>query len=139
MLHERLVNKRLDIINKWSIPYYSENQKNIILEDYNLFIVKTSDDFYDYIYNYKEGSFVTPNNLWNKINICKDEKDNLMYEGFATSIDLNENNMDLFKKNYSVDNNVNYGRYYSILNIDGSIKDDCLYQYDKKIILKKNI
>ncbi len=140
MIHERLIDGQLVEINKWPLKSYYFGMKNeAIINDLNLFQVQNGIGDFNALYNYKEGKFVVPQNVWKSVE-CGNHNNYLkIYNGFLAKFEI----LPDYEKDdvYSYINPVTnekivesfdaYDRYYyALLNIDGTIRGNKLFKGD---------
>ena len=102
----------------------------------NLFQVQNGSGNFNAIYNYKEGKFVVPQNTWGLVESGRGNSILKKYNGFLASFgirsDYEEDDV------YAYDNSitgerivesfeVEDGDYYAILDIDGTIRENKLF------------
>lgn len=138
MIHKRISNDRLVVINRWPLKEYQYGMNNIsVIKDLNLFKVQESDGNFDAIYNYKEGKFIISQNIWNSVDDGFNNKFLKKYNGFLATLkissDYEEDDTFIYDNPITEERivesfSVNDYNYYAILNIDGKIRDNKLFK-----------
>jgi len=139
MIHLRLIKGRLKEINRWYMnSYYFGSIHNVtVIQELNLFQVQNGGGDFNALYDYKNANFVVPRGIWHIIESGRGNNILKKYNGFLASFEI--------RSDYEEDNVFSYinpvtnkkivqsfgvwdGKYYALLNIDGTIRGNKLFK-----------
>ena len=139
MLHIRLVNGKLAIINRWVTNNYHIGfiHDLAVIKDLNLFQIQNDEGSFNALYNYIEGKFIVPLNTWKEIDAGKGNSILKKYNGFLAHFEIQSDYEE--DDEYSYINPITGERifesftvkddtYYAIINIDGTIRGNKLFK-----------
>ena len=139
MIHKRLNKDRLVVVNRWSLDSYvfGYDYNLTVIKDLDLFKVQKSDGNFDALYNYKEGKFIVPQNIFKKIDSGNNNSILKKYDGFLATLEISSD----YEKDdiYAYDNPITDERiveafsvydknYYAIIESDGKIRGNKLFK-----------
>lgn len=147
MVHQRLIDGSLVDINKWELITYYYGVKDVVLNDFNLFMVQGSHGRCGALYNYKEDRFVTKIGDWEIIssgNYAAGVEYHLphvnyleQYNCFLANFSINTTYQagDIISYTHPITRermvhsfNLTDGKYFALLNIDGTIRGNKLFK-----------
>lgn len=139
MIHKRLIDGKLSEVNRWYINSYYLNpiSGEEVIKDLNLFKIQNDMDGYDALYDYKKCRFVVPKGEWDLLEFGNHNQFVEQYNGILASFSVSSD--------YAEDDVISYtniltqekivesfvvkdGKYYAILNADGSIRANKLFK-----------
>lgn len=139
MIHERLIDGKLEEINRWYMNsyYFGSIHRVTPIKDLNLFKVQNGAGDFNALYDYKNGKFVVPRGDWGLLEFGSENKLLEQYNGilasFSISSDYEED--DSFSYVNPITNKkmvesfgVRDGNYYALLNLDGTIRGNKLFK-----------
>lgn len=139
MIHERLINGKLQEINRWNMKtyYFGSIHDETVIEDLNLFKVQGVSGNFSSLYNYKKGEFVIPRGEWGMLDFGRNNKNLEKYNGILGVFRLSSSRekSDTISYVNPLTNekivetfNVTDGDYYAIINLDGTIRKKKLFK-----------
>lgn len=139
MLHVRLVNEKIEVINRWHLNNYHFGfiHDITIIKSLNIFQVQNVEGNFNALYNYREGKFIVPIGIWNAIDAGRRNCILNKYNGFLAYFTVESDYEDDDK--YSYVNEVtgdrifesftiNDGTYFALINVDGTIRGNKLFK-----------
>lgn len=142
VIHQRLINEKIVTINKWFVQSKTYNAS--IIENLNLFFWK------NFIYDYKQGKFLVEQNNWDEITWVYNRRAHYdinfleSYNCFIASFEIKPDDIckchrSLITDEYSYETFGINERYYGILNIDGTIRQNKLFKGEDLTSIEETI
>lgn len=139
MVHQRLIDGKYINIKKWAIkPYYYDMiHYNAVIEDLNFFQVQNANGGFEAWYDYKNGKFIIEPGIWDEISLGTNNEYIDKYNGAIANFTIKSDyeNDDIIKYESAIDGKeklitfeVNDGKYFAILNLDGTIRNNVLFK-----------
>jgi len=149
MTHYKMENETLNYVMSWILKYYyfCDVKSRFILKEHHLFLIPTGRKI-DGIYNYELGKFIVKRGLWHNITLTNQGLTDIYptpsvnyleeYQGFIAYFTLEsdhkKDSKTLFWDNpYTKERmchrfHVSDNPYFAILNLDGTIRENKLFQ-----------
>lgn len=142
VIHQRLVNEKIVTINKWFVQSKTCNAS--IIENLDLFF------WTNFIYDYKQGVFLVEQDNWDKITWVYNRKLHYdinfleSYNCFIASFEIKTDDIGAWHHSLITDEGSykTFGtkeKYYGILNIDGTIRQNKLFKGENLTSIEETI
>lgn len=138
--HLRLVGNKIKVMNRWNIDFYfSKSHSSVLIPELNLFKIQNNRGQIGALYDYIRGEFVVQEGIWDEIiEVHKDVDFTAKYKGFVAQITIRSDYID--EENASFISPITgesiprfffvQEDYYAILNFDGTIRCNTLFEGD---------
>lgn len=139
MIHYKLVDDKIVKAKEWNIKEYNQDliHNFTVIQDYYLVYIKSKRT--SMLYNYKDEYIIFKNDIWDNVELGKDNEIFNKYNGILASFTVNSDieEDDIYTYTNKITNEkvtttfeVTEGTYYGILNLDGTIRDNKLFKGD---------